>query len=409
MLSLSRLEAYFHEMKPWTVVILLVCQVSVLFAQSQQDTVPPKESVIKLSRFAITHELTGASVFPTMNVEFRFLTTSNWHLDARAGFGGLFQIDPIYSNTIGLYAKYGTGSSKLNLGFGAGFYYQYGREHLDWNQWAERGFYNQHYQYFFSLGYRYEHKHGFLFGIDAYAIGSFKDDWVYLPIGETWPVYPWGGLSFGYRFPSAQLHSSWMDQRRIRTNKVAKLKKELGENVAVKKLEKREKRSMDEIDRLERESLRYLTRSALYVEGLGPGGLWSLNYEYSLPLLKNELLHLYGRTGFGVYPSRKRVGNQSVRFNVLTLPNLLGLRVMKNHRGGGVGGGIVPIFSQGQVRLGYVFNADIQIHITHGLIIGGGFNLQIDYYDPPNAINPWGAFYLGYRIRRMQKESDSPE
>ena len=202
-----------------------------------------------------------------------------------------------------------------------------------------------------------------------------------MPIGETWQVYPWGGITFGYRFPSKELHSSWRKVRLLKRDKVSLLEQESGASLSSSKLNRIQRKSIREIERLEKESLRDLTRSAIYIEGFGAGLLWSLNYEYSFPLIKNELLQAFARTGVGVYPSRRRTDNQKIGFNVLTLPIIAGLRVMKNYRGGGVGGGIVPIVSEGRVRLGYVFNADLQIHITSGIIVGGGFNLLIGYFD----------------------------
>jgi hypothetical protein len=369
-------------------------------SQDKDSLVVETGAKSKLSKFSITHEITGAVLFPSISSEFRFFSRGKWNLDARIGFGGLFQPDAIYANVIGLSTKYGSGESKLSLSLGASIYYQYGREYLGWNLWSKPRFYNQQYQYFFSLGYRYEQKHGFIFGIDAYAIGSFNEDVPFIPIGEAWEVYPWGGITFGYRFPSKELHNSWRKLRLLKRDNVSLLEQELGASLS-SKLNRIQRKSIREIERLEKESLRDLTRSAIYVEGFGAGLLWSLNYEYSFPLIKNELLQAFARTGIGFYPSRRRIGNQTIGFNVLTLPIIAGLRVMKNYRGGGVGGGIVPIVSEGRVKLGYVFNADLQIHITSGVIVGGGFNLLVGHFDE-KPIYPWGGFYIGYRIRRMK-------
>ncbi|MDA9121236.1 hypothetical protein N9J52_04305 [Flavobacteriales bacterium] len=380
---------------------LFALLVAVGLSQENDSLIVESGSIPKLSKFSITQEISGAVLFPSINAEFRFLSKGKWNFDARVGFGGLFQPDAIYANIIGLSTKYGSGESKLSLSLGASIYYQYGREQNDWDIWSEPKFYNQRYQYFLSLGYRYEQKHGFIFGVDAYAIGSFNEDMPILPIGETWQVYPWGGITFGYRFPSKELHSSWRKVRLLKRDKVSLLEQESGASLSSSKLNRIQRKSIREIERLEKESLRDLTRSAIYIEGFGAGLLWSLNYEYSFPLIKNELLQAFARTGVGVYPSRRRTDNQTIGFNVLNLPIIAGLRVMKNYRGGGVGGGIVPIVSEGRVRLGYVFNADLQIHITSGIIVGGGFNLLIGHFDK-KPIYPWGGFYIGYRIRRMK-------
>ena len=380
--------------------------VLVLLAHSQQEdsTGIGYLEKPKLSRLAITHELSGAVVFPSINVECRIVSVKNWDIDARFGFGGLFQTNSLYSNTIGLSAQYGPGSSKLHISAGTGLYYQYGRQQLDYNLWADEGFYNQHYQYYFSLGYRYEHKHGFIFGIDAYGIGSFTDNWTVLPIGETWPVYPWGGVTFGYRFPSWELHREWRQNRLRKKNKVALLEAELGGDLSIQNLDKDQRKALREIERLEKESMRYLTRSAFYVEGLGAGYLWSFNYEYYVPLLKNELLQLYSRVGIGGYRRREYIDKETIRrYGVVPTPIMVGLRVMKNFRGGGISGGIVPIFSNRGVELGYIIAPEMQVHIGGGVIFGGGFHLLINQFNSIKMVNPWGGFYLGYRIRRIKR------
>jgi hypothetical protein len=298
-------------------------------------------------------------------------------------------------NDLGIAAIFGGTSNKLRIGIGSLFYYTYGREHLDWDEWSEPRFHNQFYLYYFSLGYRFEHKHGFIFGVDALAIGNYEKDKRPLTyITDEWPVHPWGGMTFGYRFPARKTHLKWKNHfREKRENKKSARK----QSISSKRDEKPEK----ELNRLEKESLRELTGHAFYFEGLGAGLIWSFNYEYSLSLLpKKKLLYLYGRVGLGGHV-RVRAIKDSYR---LPIPVMVGIRVMKNFAGGGIAGGVVPALTDEGFTNEYAFNADFQIHVGKGVLVGAAVFMGLNSPFYSRRIRPWGGLSIGYRVREIKKD-----
>jgi hypothetical protein len=164
---------------------------------------------------------------------------------------------------------------------------------------------------------------------------------------------------------------------------------------------KSQSKSDREFERLEKESLRELTGHAFYFEGPGAGLIWSFNYEYSLSLIpKKQLLYLYGRIGLGGHV-RERAISGSYR---LPIPIMTGIRVMKNFSGGGISGGAVPSLTEDWFTYEYAFNADFQIHIGRGFLLGGAVYILMNNAYWPNGITPWGGFHFGYRVREIKKD-----
>ena len=87
------------------------------------------------------------------------------------------------------------------------------------------------------------------------------------------------------------------------------------------------------------------------------------------------------------------------------MPIALGLRAMKNYRGGGLSVGVVPVFGpKGQGVYGFI-QPEIQFHTVYGLVFGVHYQLIIDptntFFRPDRLFN-YGGFMLGYRLLKMK-------
>ena len=267
---------------------------------------------------------------------------------------------------------------------------------------------------FLSLGYTYQHPYGFFVGANAYGIIRFPlDDNVWDYPNEY--IYPMGGLTVGYRLPSRQLHMEWKERgfkRRILRvmqpkQKKEKKKKEEDEDW----FEDQEGLQVDSIEmaeieaqlaKLRKRQLRHQLeekrengRSHVFAEGFGAAGHWSVNYSYTYPVTKSELVALDFRGGIGT-------GNWTVQ-----IPIHAGVKVMKNYRGTGVYIGVMPSIDWERNTAGaiYFLEHNVEFHFAYGLTGGVTFYL---FYDPArftysDQFAPYGGFFLGYRLPKMKK------
>lgn len=424
----------------WSSLLLstVLCS-NCLFAQTESDTVDLKNPVDKeiLSRTVIFQEISGAIVFPTLNVEYSFVRKPLWDMAFRTGGGILSGSEVHLWGVAGLSSHIGRKSSNLSLGTGVGFrtFNQRGNYSDDVN--TDRfGFYNSGYHYYFSVGYRYEHKHGFIFGIDAYGYVPLNQHFFapYNTLINNEDVYAWGGVTFGYRFPSLQTHLEWRERankrrvlrpRKVRAIKTKDFDKLIVDSVDIEEqeleelaewMEKKAQKKV-KVDRTGRHAVRENSRSHFYIEGFGVAKHVSANYELSFPLKSSDLISFYSRVAVGGFYGTKAIHLYNVGSisavqlepqSGFTVPIGVGFHVMKNYRGGGIGGGIQPtIGNGGRFRLAYFVSHDIQFHIAHGLTAGVTFYWMID----PSTImfslehNFWGGFQLGYRLPKKNKET----
>ncbi len=409
---------------------LLVCFVlglnGVLLGQTDSTKVDSTlESV--LSRTSIVHEISGATFFPTLNVEYDFVQRPIWTLGARIG-GGFFvhrSTDPMFWSVLGLTSKIGRKSSKLHISAGASVRFRHGEEQLDWNVWRERGVYGVGYHAYFGLGYRYIHKHGFMVGLDAYVLFPLNEGYWntnMIIITEETP-YPWLGLTFGYKFPNKQTHQKWRKRALEYENRQPDVDSLMLEEELMWLDDEDDTLSAKEIRRLKRQAFNEMHaalprgRSIFYIEFLGMAKHYSVNYEINRSFLKNDLLTAYGRIGIGGYDysltranKRNNPANEPIESaKFVHIPIEIGLRVGKDLKGGGVGFGVVPTYSslRGMVMAFYI-NPNFQFHLGHG--VTAGLNVSAVFggdkiYEFNRSIIGWGGVYLGYRIPRLRKEA----
>lgn len=267
-----------------------------------------------------------------------------------------------------------------------------------------------------GLGYIYQHPGGVFFGAHAYLLVHLNEEDRRNGPGPPADFWPHPGVTLGYRVPSRQLRKEWTERnfkKRILRLEEPKEKKE-------KKKKEQEEDWFDETGELQVDSiemaeiearlaklrkrhLRYQLqekrqngRSHVFAEGFGAAGLWSVNYSYTYPLVKSELLALEVRGG---------VGSDRTHFQI---PVHAGVKVMKNYRGTGVYLGVMPSINWEQNSVGaiYFLEHNVEFHFAYGLTGGVAFYL---FYDPTgfkysDQFAPYGGFFLGYRLPKMKKD-----
>lgn len=266
-----------------------------------------------------------------------------------------------------------------------------------------------------GLGYVYQHPTGFFFGAHAYLLIHLNEEATRNGPGPPADFWPQPGVTLGYRMPSRQLRKEWTE----RTFKKRILRLEEPKEKKTKKKEDEEEDWLDDTGELQVDSiemaeiearlaklrkrhLRYQLqekrengRSHVFAEGFGAAGNWSVNYSYTFPVTKSELVALDFRGG---------VGMDDHTFQV---PIHAGVKVMKNFRGTGVYAGVQPVINweQGTAGAIYFLEHNVEFHFAYGLTGGVAFYLFFDpeLYKYRSTVAPYGGFFLGYRLPKLKK------
>lgn len=374
-----------------------------------------------LGRISLFTEHLGSGFFPTtLHVGYSLVKQDLFVLDLTVGLN-VFRAEPQlwyqegYSVPTALSLQIGRRKSRLNVK--AGYYVNWMPGYVE-GSWPCPGYCDpppQH-RLFFSLGYMVQQHRGFFFGVNAYGFIHLipkGDRYYYVPVDGD--VFPWGGLSFGYRVPSRVQSIVWREQRAGRVLRSLDEKAQKAEVRKEQHIERNERAlhreletlaRMNERRKLEEERMERIAHRDqrdngphnVFVEVLGAGHTWSVNYQHSRQLKENSIVHAFGRGGLG------GISGGALNSNVaLAIPLAGGIQLFKNYRGGGIGLGAVPVFRrQGNpTMLGFV-GIDAHFHLAHGLTFGAGYQLM---YDPDRAYGRgdlfmFGGFSLGYRFKK---------
>lgn len=372
-----------------------------------------------LGRFSVFNDLGGAAYFYSLNVGYSIVKTDLGSVDFTLGANriqhGQYSWDEGVVNgfyiPVGISSYIGRRKSKFNLRLG---YAPQVRSGLFSTKEIEgcASCSNIDQRFFFSIGYTYQNPYGFFLGVNANLLlevwSPAEQEFYPGPVG----FQPWPGVVLGYRLPSRQRHREW---------------RERGLKKRVLRIEDKTEEKYDEVDRvfyndepLEVDSIemaeieaklanlkkrheRYLKeeqrlngRSHVFAEGFGAAGFWSVNYSYTYPLTKSELVALDFRGGIGSDAFQARI------------PIHVGVKVMKNYRGTGVHVGVQPAFNleRGTAGVVYFLEHNVEFHFAYGLTGGVAFYL---FYDPAQYVYyekfaPYGGFFLGYRLPKMKKD-----
>lgn len=378
-----------------------------------------------LGRFSVFNELLGAGQWYSFNAAYSLLKTDLVWLDFslganRAPYGqGEFRKEEwdSFHIPVGLSAYLGRRRSRFNVRFG----YQakiypawFGEDPGPFPNCAGYCPTPPRHSLFLAIGYVFQYEYGFFTGIHAYGLMNF-------PFKQTNPAYrkpyyyPWAGLTFGYRLPSKQLHREWTE--RSFKKRILRLKQPKERKPKRKKEEEEDwfdetgELQVDSIEmaeiearlaKLHKRHLRYQLqekrengRSHIFAEGFGAAGFWSVNYSYTFPVTKSELVALDFRGAVGA------------DYNI-KIPIHAGIKIMKNYRGTGVFAGVMPSIDWERNRVGaiYFLEHNVEFHFAYGLTGGVAFYLFFDpdQFEFNEEIAPYGGFFLGYRLPKMKKD-----
>jgi hypothetical protein len=412
------------------ILALLICITATASAQQHpllhaNDTLPDgrREPLNPfLGRVAVYNEWLGASGANfTLNFEFQLIKKELWGLDAVLGLGRLPETGNIqhrFQFPLRVQAQLGRRRSRFLFGGGLTMSIDFDWYEKEWPPPNQCGICPEAPDFapFLLLGYRLQLERGFFLGINA--LFSFTQRLGSIKYTGDLTIYPWGGLYFGYRLPSAEQHRLWVDRsfkRRVsremglpledddppkrRTVQPPPIELSPAEAAQMARLAERQELRRLRRERMARLDLRPNGRSLVYVEGFGATGNLSVNYDYSLPLDPNALFLLSGRLG---------VGGPTLSHNGVTIPIALGFRVMRNYRGGGLSVGAVPVFGPGGAHAYGFIQPELQFHLVKGVVFGVQYQILID---PDKAFlrdSRWpqyGGFLIGYRLPQLRKRA----
>ena len=377
-----------------------------------------------LGRFSVFNEFFGAGLIYSLNTSYSLVKTDFTILDLTLGANRIpFRLrepNDTYLDTyripVGLSLFLGRRASRFNV--------RAGYVPLIYPSWytdEDNPYPNcggicptpPRHDFFFQLGYVYQHQHGFFTAINASGI-------MMLPEAATARKYrriqflPFAGISFGYRLPSKQLHRQWRERgfkKRVLRLEEPKEKRKTDDEIddifyndtplevdstemleieaQLAKLKKRH-------DRYLKEEARLNGRSLVFAEFFGASGISSLNYSYTHPIARSNIFMMEYRGGLGTDQQH------------LQLPVHVGIKAMKNYRGTGVFLGIEPQYNWNNGTFGAVFflEHNVEFHFAYGLTGGVAFYLFYDpmYYKNHWNFSPYGGFFLGYRLPQIKKD-----
>jgi len=403
--------------------MLLMALASLAQVPHPLDTLPNGKKVAFepfLGRVSLYNEILGAAFYPSsLNVAYTFIKRESWLMEYAVGvsmFPDPWNVGTLqrYTFPTGLSFQLGRRRSRLNVKLGYNLIYHPGYEQSPWPNCGGLCPEPPQHLAYFSLGYVFQHHHGFFFGVNAYGMVSLNAKTTRVsPFKDI--VFPWAGLTLGYRIPSTQQLVTWKDMRRGRVSRSrdgkaddAGLKNqhwtEEAQEPTAEELaalaEEMAARNAKQL-RMQQRDLRDNGPSNVFIEALGAGFTWSVNYQYTAPVKPKSLVHAYGRAGVGGAANRA-FGSPAV----LTIPIGAGIQLLRQYRGGGIGAGLTPTLhrSKGMVLVSYL-SLEAHFHIAHGVTFGAGYQVM---FDPENVhgrnqVFQWGGFSVGYRPQRKKK------
>jgi len=386
-----------------------------------KDTLPDGRKVSFapfLGRFSIFMEALGAAMAPgSLNVGFTVFKSETALLDITGGLTlhrmpGIGGVEG-YRIPATLSLQLGRRKSRLNVKLG---YYVSWTPGFDTSPWPHCGVTcptpTQH-RGLFSLGYVLQSPSGFFLGLNAYGVVHLipKDKRAENPFYKE-DIYPWAGVTFGYRIPSQLQLLTWKERRagkvlisrdRKEKTKVVREKQitDLDEAIIASKLEKMEGRKERIALQEERMALRELRDNGphnVFLEAFGAGHTWSVNYQHARPVKEGSIVHAFGRVGIGGFSDRFRDSR-----SVVGMPLAGGIQLMRDYRGGGIGLGATPTFTRsGEFTVVSFVSLDFHFHVAHGITFGTGYQLMYDPWFTHGNKNffQWGGFSVGYRFKR---------
>ncbi|MCF8257021.1 MAG: hypothetical protein K9J06_05685 [Flavobacteriales bacterium] len=389
-----------------------------------KDTLPDGRKVSFapfLGRFSVFMEHLGAGVASSYNIGYTAVKREAWLLDYAVGLYP-YQLPIVNSGIEGytiptsLSLQFGRRKSRLNFKLGYSVSWTPGLKDSPWPSCGSNCPGPTQHRGFFSLGYVLQHHHGFFFGVNAYGIVQFTptEQRHMTPFPDS-DIYPWGGVTFGYRIPSQLQLLTWKERKarkvlRSRDDKVKKAKDEgtpiAEEEVALSALElelvaERMKKLEEREVRMALRELRDNGPHQVFVEAFGPAHIWSVNYQFTAQVKPASIVHAYGRVGLSGLP-----GGVFESKAVATMPVAGGIMLMKGYRGGGIGAGVAPVITnEGALELVSFVGIDLQFHVAHGITMGVGYQTM---FDPEQVhryqrVSQWAGCSVGYRFKRKPR------
>jgi len=389
-----------------------------------KDTLPDGRKVSFapfLGRFSVFMEYLGAGVASSYNIGYTAFKGEAWLLDYTVGLYP-YQLPIVNSGIEGytiptsLSLQFGRRKSRLNFKLGYSVSWTPGLKDSPWPSCGTNCPGPTQHRGFFSLGYVLQHHHGFFFGVNAYGIVQFTptEQRHMTPFPDS-DIYPWAGVTFGYRIPSQLQLLTWKERRagkvlisrdRKEKTKVVREKQitDLDEAIIAAKLEKMEGRKERLALQEERMALRELRDNGphnVFLEAFGAGHTWSVNYQHARPVKEGSIVHASGRVGIGGFSDRFRDSR-----SVVGMPLAGGIQLMRDYRGGGIGLGATPTFTRsGEFTVVSSVSLDFHFHVAHGITFGTGYQLMYDPWFTHGNKNffQWGGFSVGYRFKRKPR------
>lgn len=395
------------------------------FAQlpNPNDTVPGGRKVSFspfMGRFSVFTEAMGAAMMPgSMNLGFTVFKSESVLIDLTAGLTlhdmPGFQFQEGYSIPATLSLHLGRRRSRLNVKLGYFVSWTPGFESSPWPQCGGICPTPPQHRGIFSLGYVLQQASGFFFGVNAYGfVHLIPQERRYGAPMYKEDIYPWAGMTFGYRIPSQLQLLTWKERRagkvlisrdRKEKTKVVREKQitDLDEAIIAAKLEKMEGRKERLVLREERMALRELRDNGphnVFLEAFGAGHTWSVNYQHARPVKEGSIVHAFGRVGIGGFSDRFRDSR-----SLVGMPLAGGIQLMRNYRGGGIGLGATPTFTRsGEFTVVSFVSLEFHFHVAHGITFGTGYQVMFDpqFAHGNKQVFQWGGFSVGYRFKRKR-------
>ena len=393
-----------------------ICLVLNVTTQAQKvNSIPEvshQDGLSKTSMFLIGF---GSSIIAGWGFEYSPIMRRKLSLDLR-GSGSIFPFDrdeQLYHFSLGPHLQVGARTSRFVVGLNYGLRF----ENSSVGEFTNAGEYvcckqklnDISHGIIPTLGYRAQTRHGFFFEIDIHML-LFKKTWY--GDGSNWSAFPWGGVLFGYRFPSRAKVMEWRmgGGAPVGTNRRAvnrEFRREVKEQrqlvIEDRQLERQFNRSDKKERRIQRDErikaefkpVRMDSTSRNYGHVFGEAyGLatWTINYTYSHPFKKVENFGLVARVGAGYT-------------EMLSVPVGIGIQFLKMNNSVSLNTGIV-LTSKTKTTVFYYTGFTGHINIYKGLTMGLGGYLLINphgshiEFNRRNDISIMMGGSLGYRLGR---------
>ncbi len=169
-----------------------------------------------IGRFSVYTEIGGTiGLIGSLNVGYALVKRDGWLLDYNLGIStlpipGLNGWERKYMLPAGLSLQIGRRRSRLNIKLGYTYSWTPGYDTSPWPNCGGTCPTPPQHLGSFSLGYVYQHHYGFFFRVNAYGLIPFNSKELrasYIPRKDD--IYPWGGITFGYRIPSTKQLLAW--------------------------------------------------------------------------------------------------------------------------------------------------------------------------------------------------------